>query len=151
MPRLWPSAGATPSSGCLYKCVSLKRVLLMTSVLKPLCVCVFTNVTQRGAKRWFCCNERWTYHKGRGAANKSPDPPVTQVDISFVPLHFLYQRAFLQMSEGWKISQPITVHCCPRRQHQEEFALRGSYRKDSRGRGGGVVDQPSITVFISGL
>lgn len=129
-------------------------VLLMTSVPKPLCaykcdarLCWRSAMMQHGAKRRFCCNERWTYLKGRGAANKSPDPPVTQVDISFVPLHFLYQRAFLQMSEGWKISQPITVHCCPWRQHQGEFALRGSYRNDSRGRGGGVVDQPSITVF----
>lgn len=97
---------------------------------------------QRGATRRFCCNERWTYHMGRRAPNKSPDPPVTQVDISFVPLHFLYQRAFLQMSQGWKISQPITVHCCPRRQHQGEFALGGSYRNDSRGWGGGTSTSP---------
>lgn len=35
-----------------------------------------------------------------------------QVDISLVPLHFMYQWAFHQMSEEWEISQPIAVRFC---------------------------------------
>lgn len=74
--------------------------------------------------------------------NKSPHPSAMQVDISFVPLRFMYHCAFLQSSQGGKNSeQPVDVHVWgPGRQRRHRGGCSLS--------GGGVSLTAALKLFL---